>query len=124
MNQRVSTFLAIAFLLVTVAAVASTIRLNVYIRDTAPRDAAQEQCDAETLDMIRDWVDVRGKRDLVERMRDDAVAKFLDETADTQSPTVGQLTELRAAIDAYQGAWASGDLNFRTEPLPDCGHDE
>lgn len=119
MNQRIVTFLAVAFLLVGVASVASNIRLNMYIRDTAPRDSAQEVCDRQTLEMVKGWVDIRTKRDVAERGRDDAVAKFLNETAETNEPTPKQLAELRYAIDDYQRAWGSGDLNFAMM-LPDC----
>lgn len=111
--------LVVTFVLVGVAAVASTIRLNVYIREMAPRDAAQQMCDAQTMEMMRLWMDVRSRRDIVERGRDDAVAKFLDETAETNEATPAQLGELRSAIDTYQKSWASGDLSF-PETLPDC----
>lgn len=118
-NQRIFVFLAVAFLLVGVAAAASSIRLNMYIQDTAPRDSAQEVCDRQTLEMVKAWMDVRSRRDVVERGRDDAVAKFLNETAATNEPTIGQLVELRDAIDDYQRAWGTGGLNFPMV-LPDC----
>lgn len=120
MNQRsAGAFLAAAFALVVIAAVGSTVRLNMYIREATPRDSAQEQCDTQTLEMIKSWMDVRSRRDVVERGRDDAVAKFLNETAETNEPTDRQLAELRDAIDDYQRAWGSGGLNFPVT-LPDC----
>ncbi len=64
-ERRLNRILAVVFLAVGILASINTFRLHTYIRETLPRDQAQEQCQDETLAVLRSWVTSRTVRDVV-----------------------------------------------------------
>ena len=101
--------------------VVNTFRLHSYIRETLPRDQAQEQCNTDTIKVLRSWVDERIKRDSSMDARDDAVIRILDELIaglqpSTFAPTAGSTGTTTASAGPS-----------RLPPTPSsgrCGHKE
>lgn len=110
--------LAVLFLVVGILATTSSIRLNSYIKQTLPRDQAQEQCNTETIAVLKSWVNSRMERDNAMDARDDAAVAALNDMLTGQQPTNEELSAWRDAIatDRRIRAQAGEDRI----PLPDC----
>jgi len=119
-RQRVNIALAIIFLVVGIIATSNTFRLNNYIRETVPRDTAQEACNTATIKVLKEWVQARTQRDAAMDVRDDAAVAALE----------GILTnpDGRATSEQIQ-AWRNAVANDRRvraaagedrSPLPNC----
>ena len=70
--------LAVLFLIVGIMATANTIRFNKYVKETLPRDVAQEQCNTATINVLKSWIEARSARDGAMDMRDDAAVTALE----------------------------------------------
>jgi len=120
MSRHLNLILAAVFLLVGVLATANTIRLNNYIAETVPRDAAQEQCNTETIETLKVWIQSRISRDGAMDARDDAAVAALEGilTNPDGRASPEQITTWRNAVanDRKVRAAASEHLG----PLPDC----
>jgi hypothetical protein len=97
-TKRLELLLAVTFLVVGILATVNTIRLNSYIRETVPRDAAQEQCNAATIDVLTAWLQARADRDSAMNARDDAAVTVLDELSAGNQPTSQELSAWRDAV--------------------------
>jgi hypothetical protein len=115
---RLNMVLAAIFLIVGILATANTIRLNSYIRDTLPRDASQERCNTETIDVLKQWVQARVLRDAAMDRRDDAATVVLDSRLNGLEPTPEQIRAWHDAVinDRQVRATAGKQL----VPLPNC----
>jgi hypothetical protein len=116
--KRVELALAAIFLVVGILATSNMIRINRYISQTLPRDQQQEQCNADTLAVLKRWVVAREARDNAMDARDDAAIGILDYLiAGEKVPP----EELQAYRDAITNA---GEVrrSAREElvPLPNC----
>jgi hypothetical protein len=120
MTQRhLQVAIAVVFLIVGILATANTFRLNAYIRSTLPRDAAQEQCQDDTLTVLSQWIQQRIKRDTSMNSRDEAVITILDKMLATNNqPSPEDLEVWRQAVAADREV----RLNATAEslPLPHC----
>ena len=116
--KRIELALAAIFLVVGILATSNMIRLNRYVAQTLPRDQQQEQCNADTLAVLKRWVIAREARDNAMDVRDDAAIGILDRLiAGEKAPP----EELQTYRDAITNA---GEVrrNAREElvPLPNC----
>ena len=116
--KRLEMVLAIIFLCVGIVATANTIRLNNYIRQTLPRDAAQEQCNAETIAVMKTWLEARASRDAAMNARDDAAVVVLDAKMNGQDPTPEQIRAWHDAVANDRLVREQAGEN--NHPLPDC----
>jgi hypothetical protein len=116
--QRLNLALAAIFLIVGILATTNTFRLNSYIRETVPRDQAQEECQSQTLDVLRGWVAGRYKRDVTVDARDDATIVVLDKVAAGQTPTPEEFAAWRDAVSADNAERLRGTDLYHE--LPDC----
>lgn len=116
--KRLEMVLAVIFLLVGIAAVTNTIRLNNYIRETLPRDAAQEQCNAETIAVLKEWVQARGQRDAAMDARDDAAVIVLNEITLNGKATPEEIAAWRDSVANDRTVRA--EAGEQRHPLPNC----
>ena len=118
-ERRINLALAVIFLIVGILATSNTFRLNNYIRETLPRDTAQEQCNAETLAVLKKWVFAREERDDAMDARDAAAIGVLDHLIAGDRPPVDELTQYRAAVQ--NAATVRRNAREQLVPLPQCG---
>ena len=118
MSRHLNLILAAVFLLVGVLATANTIRLNNYIAETVPRDAAQEQCNTETIETLKVWIQSRISRDGAMDARDDAAVAALEDILASGQARPEHIAAWRNAVanDRAVRAAASEHLG----PLPNC----
>ena len=115
--RKLELVLAVIFLCVGIVATANTIRLNNYIRQTLPRDAAQEQCNAETIAVMKTWLEARASRDAAMNARDDAAVVVLDAALNGE-PTPEQIRAWHdAVVNDRQVREQAGE---NSHPLPSC----
>jgi hypothetical protein len=117
-ERRISLALAVIFLIVGIVAASNTFRLNAYIRETLPRDLRQEQCNTETIDVMKKWVQARADRDDAADSRDEAAVAILDVVLAGGEPTPEQAQAWRDAIINQRDA--RRDATEHLTPLPDC----
>lgn len=120
MTKRTNLILAAVFLVVGLLSTANTVRLNTYIRETVPRDAAQEECNAKQIEVMQSWLQARANRDGAMNARDDATITVLDQIANGNPITPEQARSWRDAVAADRQVRADVAHNFETHPLPDC----
>lgn len=110
--------MAIVFLIVGILATANTIRFNRYVSETLPRDVAQEQCNTETIQVLKSWIEARASRDNAMDLRDDAAVAALEGYLTSGAPDPAKIAAWRDAV--------ANDRVVRAEasksriPLPDC----
>lgn len=114
--------IAAVFLLVGVLAAYNTWQLQSYVKETLPRDAAQEQCITDTVAVLKQWLVARGRTDQINNDRDDALIAAIDEKLihnGNLSPE--QLARYRSAVtNARQAREILGQI-YIEHPLPeDC----
>jgi hypothetical protein len=118
LSRRISISLSVFFALVALLVVADVsvlhVRTNAYIKETLPRDAAQEACNNATLKVLTQWAQARVRRDSAMNDRDDAAVAVLNRLmADEPIPP----EEYEAWRDAVQ---ADRKARAESEPLPAC----
>jgi hypothetical protein len=116
--QRINLALAVIFLIVGILATSNTIRLNNYIKETLPRDQAQEQCNTKTIEVLKSWIEARVSRDSAMDARDDAAVVVLDQELNGLVPTAEQIMAWRDAV--AQDRRVRADAAVSRVPLPDC----
>jgi len=117
-SRRLNLVLAAVFLLVGILAVANTWRLNTYIKETLPRDKAQEACNTETIAVLKDWIESRVSRDAAMDRRDDAAVVVLDQELNGLVPTPEQIKAWRDAVAEDRRVRAEAAV--QRVPLPNC----
>ena len=85
-EKRLNYILGAIFLVVGILATINTFRLHTYINQTLPRDQAQEQCNTDTIDVLKSWVQERIKRDDTMNARDDAAVGCWTNSLPVSSP--------------------------------------
>ena len=106
--------------MVGILATANTFRLNAYIRETAPRDAAQEACNTETITVLRSWVEARRNRDGAMSARDDATIAVLDRVIAGDPFNPDEVRAWRDAVAADRQVRVDVADLFENHPLPNC----
>jgi len=58
-NMALSVFFTVVALLVVADLIVLTHRFNTYVSQTMARDTAQEKCNADTLEVLKGWIEFR-----------------------------------------------------------------
>lgn len=109
---------AVVFLIVGIIAASNTFRLNAYIRETVPRDVAQERCNTETIAVLKSWVATRVQRDDAMNARDDAAVAVLDHEIVGELPPPALIQAWRDAVAKDRAVRAAA--GERLVSLPKC----
>jgi hypothetical protein len=116
--RQLNLLFAAVFLLVGILATANTIRLNNYIRETVPRDVAQERCNTATIEVLKTWVTARSNRDDAMDARDDAAIVVLEKAIAGEKATPEELKAWRDAV--AQDREVRAKAGEQLVPLPKC----
>jgi len=116
--KRINLIAAVVFLIVGIVATLNTLRLNNYIRETLPRDRAQEECNARTIEVLKSWIAGRIERDSAMDVRDDAAVAVLDQELNGLVPTAEQIKAWRDAVAEDRRVRA--EAGTQRVPLPNC----
>ena len=119
-ERRLQLALAAVFLIVGILATANTIRFNQYVKETLPRDQAQEQCNTETLNVLKSWLEARVHRDGAMDARDEATVVVLDRILDERKATEVEVRAWRDAVIADRQVRGDVRDTLESHPLPDC----
>lgn len=117
-HRGVNLALGIVFLIVGILASYNTYELREYIRETLPRDQRQEQCNTETLTVLKSWLQVRKQRDAAMDSRDEASIMVLDRLVSGGQPSPAELARWREAVVHDRQVRVEADA--QSPPLPAC----
>lgn len=117
-EKRLNRILAVVFLIVGIVAATNTFRLHSYIRETLPRDQAQEQCNTDTIRVLQSWVEERIRRDTALDNRDTISIAALSEWIAGKKADTQDLIRWRDAIAADMQL--RDDTTTKRVPLPHC----
>lgn len=116
--QRINLALAVVFLIVGILATVNTFRLNTYIKHTLPRDQAQEKCMADTVAVMKRWVQARNDYDAAVDFRDEATMLVMIDVLAGQQAKPEDIAAWHDAIEAEHRS--RHYLIERLVPLPNC----
>lgn len=117
-HRRLNLALAAIFLIVGILASYNTFALHQYIRETLPRDQAQEQCNAATIKVLTQWLEIRKQRDSAMDVRDDAAITVLDRLISGGQPSPEELSAWRDSV--AHDRQVRVDADAQSSPLPNC----
>lgn len=121
-NRTVQITIAVVFLIVGVIAAVNTFTLQRYIKETLPRDAAQEQCLTDTVAVLAAAAVARARTDEINNTRDDALISVIDSKLEYPEVPLSaeELARYRSAVaTARQARQILGQLSDE-HPLPAC----
>jgi hypothetical protein len=119
-EKKLNRILGVVFLIVGILAAVNTFRLNSYIRETVPRDAAQEQCNAKQIEVMKSWLEARANRDNAMDARDEATITALDQLLAGEKVGPEQLRAWRDAVVADRQIRLDVAGEFESHLLPAC----
>lgn len=119
-SMALSVFFTLVAIMVAVDLIVVTSRFNEYVRQTLPRDAAQEQCDATTIDVLRIWARARISNEGAEQRRDDLHIGVLETLIRGEKVPPEKIDAFQNAIVATGEARQVLEQAYDEHPLPDC----
>lgn len=123
-RRRIDVALAVFFtvigLIVTIDMAILTYRFNDYVNQTVDRDAAQEKCVGETLDILHEWWVARLKEEQAERGRDQVLNVMLEQLQEGRRVDPATAKVLKERFVETEIARQNLENLFLHRQLPSC----
>jgi len=114
------TFFTTVAIMVSIDLILVTSQFNAYVTQTEPRDAAQEKCDSQTIDVLQIWARVRIDKETAEQVRDDIAVDILGMLSRGEKVPPRRIDDLQNAVLKVTDTRNLLKRNYVEHPLPQC----